>query len=158
MKRHIVIKPIYLLWTVCIMALPLLLGCQKEDKLEEDSLQCPIVAKEGPDNNIVGKWKLVKAKAVFNNPRTKDYSCSNIEYDFQEGGVLIVTGTSEDNLGYAEGQYPFEFKDTKLYEGIKEEYTVKIEKTSIACGIQNNNMVLDDSSLDGNILYFIRVE
>ena len=143
---------------VCITALYTFGACQKEDKLDKDNLQCPVVAKDGPNNDIVGKWKLVKVQPAFSNPRTEDYSCGNVEYEFQEGGILIVTGSAENIRGYDDGQYSFEFKDIKLHEGIKEKYTVKIDDMSIACGIQDNKMVLNDSFLDGDILYFVRIE
>lgn len=159
MKTHTTLKSKYLLWAVYMMMLSLFGACQKADKLDKDGLQCPVVAKEGPDDSVIGKWKFVKVEKVFYNPRTIDYSCSDIEYEFQEGGVLIVTGASEDTRSYKkDGQYSFEFKDTKLYEHAPEKYTLKIENSSISCGIQDNKMVFNDSDFDGDIVHFVRVE
>lgn len=163
MKKLIITKPIYLLWVVCIITLSLLGACQKENKLEKDSLnlKCPVIAKEGPNDSVIGKWKLVKVEIVFaptTEQSTRDYSCDNIVYEFQEGGILIVTGTSENMRAYKNGQYPFEFKDTKLNEYAPEKYTLEIKNRSISCGIQDNKMIFNDSDLDGDIVHFVRVE
>lgn len=163
MKKLIIIKPIFLLWTVCILTLSLFGACQKEDKLEKDGLQCPVVAKEGPDDNIVGKWKLVKIQVTSFSPYPPpasmiDYSCDNIVYEFQEGGILIVTGAPKDIRSYENGEYPFEFTNTPLNEYAPEKYTLKIKNRGISCGIQDNKMVFNDSDLDGDIVHFVRIE
>lgn len=128
--------------------------------MNEDNLQCPVTAKEGADDDIIGKWKLVKAETIklAYGISIEDYSCNNIIYHFQEDDSLVISGISEGMPGHENGEYSFEFNDAKLYEGIEEEYTVKIEDMSIACSIQDNHMVLNNSFLDGDILYFVRIE
>lgn len=59
-------------------------------------MACPVVAVSAPDDDITGKWKLVKGQTVFYEPRTEDYSCSNSVYHFQQDGILTISSDKED--------------------------------------------------------------
>lgn len=159
MKKYSIINPTYLLWMALVVILALLGGCQKEEK-NEDDLQCPVTVKEGADDDVIGKWKLVKATIIklAYGISTEDYSCSDIVYHFSEDGSLIISGVDDGMSVIGNGEYSFEFKDTKLYEHMEYDYTLEIGQLNIACGIHDNAMILDASPVDGNILYFIRVE
>lgn len=157
MKRRIVLNSVQLSWMVMLIVSSFLLACKKEDHMKE-SLKCPVVAKEGSDDDITGKWKLVNAQAVFYNPSMEDYSCDDIVYDFRESGMLLVYGTDNQTIGYGEGQYTFEFSTIKFYEGSEGDYTLKIGNASMVCSIKNNRLILDGSALDAPILYLIRVK
>lgn len=146
------------LFTITVLiALSTLAACKKEDRLDE-SPKCPVSAVNGANDNVIGKWKLIKAKVVFKNQETEDYSCDDIIYDFQDDGVLLISGSSDKAIGYQEGQYMYEFTTERLFEGLEEGYTISINNRKIATGIKNNQLVLNDSPLDGPILYFVRVE
>ena len=135
-----------------------IVSCRK-DEIPEQNLKCPVVAVNGADDNILGKWKLVNANIVFSNPRTEDYSCDEIIYDFRADGILVVSsGASGDSVGHQQGQYTYAFTADRLFEGIEESYTLSINETKIASGIKNNKLVLNDSPLDGPILYFVRIQ
>lgn len=148
----------FLLWMISIAVLALG-GCEKEEK-NEDGLQCPVTMQEGADDNVIGKWKLVKASIIklAHGISTEDYSCNNIIYHFKEDGSLIISGVDEGMHIRGNGVYSFELKDTMLYDHMEYDYTLKIGEIRKACGIHNNAMVLDASPVDGNTLHFFRVE
>lgn len=156
MKKRMIFRPTYLLWIAMVGILYILGACQKEEKMVY-TMKCPVVPKDGPNDDIVGKWKLVGAKQVFNNPQELDHSCDNIVYHFQKEGILTISGNTEGK-GCDEGDYPFEFKALKLYDEIEESYTLTMGSTDIACDIKENKLILNNSFLDGDILYLIRVE
>lgn len=157
MKRQTTLHFNQLLWIPLIMVLPFFSACKKDDHLDE-ALRCPVEAVNGANDNITGKWKLVKAKAVFRDPRTEDYSCNDIVYDFRADGMLVISGTTKNPIGYDEGQYAYEFSIGKLYQEAEEDYTLKIGNTSLACNIEENQLVINESPLDGPILHLVRVE
>lgn len=141
-----------------LIILFMIIACKKDDNMEEN-LRCPIEALDGANDNVVGKWKLAKAKVVFQNPRTEDYSCDEIIYDFRADGILVISGgASSDSIGYPEGQYTYAFTADKLFEWVEESYTLSIDETKIASGINNNQLILNSSPLDGPILYFVRIQ
>lgn len=66
-------------------------------------------------------------------------------------------GSSSDTVGYQEGQYTYAFTADKLFEWVEESHTLSINDRKFASGIKNNQLVSNDSPLDGPILYFVRV-
>jgi hypothetical protein len=136
-----------------------LTACKKDDNNMEESLRCPVAAVDGVDDSVLGKWRLVKARIVFRDPRTEDYSCEGILYDFRADGTLTVSGgSSVDAPGYEEGQYTYTFTAGKLFEHLEEAYTLSINDSKFASGINDNRLVLNASPLDGPILYLVRVQ
>lgn len=140
-----------------LFCLPLFGGCQKGDVALPD-FKCPFESVSGPDDDIVGKWKLVKYKTVFYNPKTIDYSCESIFYHFQSDGTLIISSDVEDMTSPDAGIYSFEFSLSPLHENLEENYTLKIEQMDWACSIDGNSMVLNNTPLDGPALYFVRIQ
>ncbi|HLW50226.1 MAG TPA: hypothetical protein VKZ78_04580 [Sphingobacteriaceae bacterium] len=168
MKNIVVIGEKNLLWVILVMVLPMLGACQKQE-INDDELKCPVTAIEGPDDNILGKWKLVKTRtSAFNPPskiedqrsRIEDYSCNNIIYHFKEDGLLIVSGTYEGVFGFTNGEYSFVFSNTPSSDGMEDKFklTLKIEQRDVPCSINNNNMIIDYAPGDGHTHYFVRVE
>lgn len=122
-------------------------GCQKKDE------KCTINAINGPEDNIIGKWKLVKGEEVFYNPRTVDYSCNNVIYQFKTDGVLIITSDIVDIIGFGTGKYSYEFILTD-----KGSHTLKVDNSQGGCSILGSDLTINYAYLDGPILYLIRVQ
>lgn len=161
MKSRVVVGEKALVWAMLIMVLPMLGACQK-DEINNNELKCPVTAIEGANDNVVGKWKLVKVRIVQldDGISMKDYSCKNIIYDFKQDGSLVVNGAQKDVHSFENGEYSFVFSDTPIWEGMGDEFkfTLKIGSTGAACGINNNIMIVDYAPLDGNTYYFVRFE
>ena len=109
---------------------------------------------------IVGNWQLIKSVVAFSpdSPSKYDYSQYNIIYQFTSGGKLIVSNNNvpdnifEDNFyEYETGEYLYEFVDSK------KEQILKIEKYKWWYQISKDKLIMDQSSLDGPTLYFIRL-
>lgn len=115
-------------------------------------MACPVVAVSGPDDDITGKWKLVKGQTVFYEPRTEDYSCSNIVYHFQQDGIVTISSDKED---YSPDSSAYEFEQISLYT---HDFTLKIGNIEYGCSISEGKMILDNSQLDGPIRYFVRIQ
>lgn len=126
--------------------------CSHCSEAEDPDMACPIVAVIGADDDIVGKWKLVKGQTVFYEPRTEDYSCSDIVYHFQQDGILTISSVKED---YSPDPSAYEFDQISLYA---HEFTLKIGNRKYGCSISEGRMILDGSPLDGPIRYFVRIQ
>ena len=152
-------KSRYSLWIVWISVLAFSGGCEKKE-INENDLQCPVTAKEGSDDDIIDKWKLVKVNIIklAEEIRMEDYSCDDIIYHFREDRSLLISGVEDGMPVRQNGEYPFELIDSVLYENMDYDYTLKIGSQKIACDIEDNAMILDASPLDGNTLYFVRAE
>lgn len=133
----------------------LLVSCQKEET-DGEALKCTVVVKEGSDDNVIGKWKLVIAETTFFKPRKEDYSCREVFYTFREDGKLVITSNHENLIGYDVGEYAFEFD--KIEHEETQYHSLKIGNGNIGCSIENNHMILDNSPLDGPKLLLMRVE
>lgn len=155
MKRTTYLNMIPSFQIVLLIVLPLLISACQKDERKEEIVKCTIVAKEGSNDNVIGKWKLVTGETTFFNPRKEDYSCQDIIYDFREDGTLVISGNNEQLIGYEGGEYTFEFSKIELYEGLN--YSLTIENGSIGCSIEKNHMILDNSPLDGPILHLVRI-
>lgn len=152
-------KSRYLFWIQLIAVLAFAGGCEKKE-INENELQCPVTIQEGSDDDIMGKWKLIKADItrLAEEIRTEDYSCDDIIYYFGEDGSLLISGVEDGMPVQQNGEYSYELIDSILYEHMDYDYTLKIDSQKIACGMEDNAMILDASPLDGNTLYFVRVE
>lgn len=138
-----------------VLFLPLLGGCQEsEDPYGE--LRCQVVAVDGLEDDVVGKWKMVRRETVFFNPETTDHSCDNVIYHFRKDGILEVSS----NIGGVEhtsgnGEYAFELIPSNQHEN---KFVLKIGHLNWSCDIEGNKMVLSRVSTDGPILNFLRIE
>ena len=61
-------------------------------------MACPVVAVSGADDDVVGKWQLVKVHTVFRaeGEGIADHSCDNTVYHFQKDGILTISSDKED--------------------------------------------------------------
>lgn len=145
-------------------------SCQKNDLKEVNDIEeekvihtysCPVVGVTGPNDNLMGQWKLVKSEYIFmaNSPIISDYSCHQITYQFQADGVLIISSNHADvqstETTYELGE-PFEHSDPnyKFYMA-KAHY---LSHWSCAISLHGREMILDGRAVDGPTLHFIRVK
>lgn len=105
-----------------------------EEAIDELDLECSITATKGADNDIVGKWKLVKSETFFTEHIIEDYSCADVIYHFPQDGELAISGT-EDVPDLENGSYTYQFEHSRLYEHLEKEYILSIEGSSSACAI-----------------------
>lgn len=135
-----------------VLILLIVTGCK------EDEQKSTTDAEIDSQNDIVGEWKQVKGKTVFYNPQIIDYTCNNIIYKFKSDGSLNIFSDVDNPIGYNSGDHLYEFSQNNLYGIPDENFTLKIDNRYWACSISGSNMVLDDSPVDGPILYFIRIK
>ncbi|SIS50540.1 hypothetical protein [Belliella pelovolcani] len=143
-------------WGVGLLFLVLIMmaSCQ-EDAAPDDELRCQVEAIDGSEDEVVGKWKLIKAEILFGNPRNEDYSCDNIIYHYRNDGILRITNNTSD-ISHGSGEYPYEFIPASLSEN---GYPILKRANSIwPCHIEKNNMTIYLMALDGPILHFLRTE
>lgn len=104
--------------------------------------------------NVVGKWKLEKAETVFYNPQLYNYSQNNIIYEFKSNGILIISSDIDDYIGDMPGEYTY---DSVSAKNENEPNTLIFNDSSWWYSISEKEMILDNSPLDGPILYFVRI-
>lgn len=138
-----------------IVFLICVLGCGKNNDLG-DSPRCKVETKIGQDDDIVGNWKLIKGQAVFDGPKTTDYSCDNVIYKFQEDGILVVSSDTKTVIGIDAGQYAYQLHH-ELLESSDEEFTLQIDGLTMGIEISTDAMIINHSYLDGPILHFVRI-
>ncbi len=155
MKTLVIFRPKWIYMVGMVLFLPLLGGCQEREN-PDGELRCHVDAVIGPEDDVVGKWKLVWERGAFLNRDTVDYSCNNVIFQFRPDGILEVSGDVEED-GPPVGDYNYELTLSPLYEHMGG-YTLKIANTSWVCYIETKSMTLDIRPLDGPVRYFIRIE
>lgn len=109
MKQKIETKP--WLWSLFLLSL-LLFGfsCNDNDSectVNEEiaNLNCPVSPVCGKKDDIVGKWKLVKAQSKRSvEPAKIDYSCEEIIYEFRTDKKLVISSNVD---GQFEGEHEY---------------------------------------------------
>lgn len=140
-----------------IFILIILSSCKKNEVVNIDmDLKCPTVARVGSDTEAIGKWKLLQGSSVFYDPRTVDYSCNEVVYDFRSNGLVRITSDIQELIGPNPGEHSYEFSRKPLFEG-GNNFTIKINSSAISCKISGGLMTLDDSAFDGPILHLARM-
>src|SRR5690606_11860501 len=123
-------SPNQLIWILCLTLLPLLGACRKEGLNEDDSLRCPVTSKEGPEDSVIGKWKLVKVLSF--DGKFQDYSCDNVFYYFKEEGILTISGVKEGMISRGNGEYAFEVTVVaSALQIVNSNYYCRIQKNEI---------------------------
>ncbi len=132
-------------------------GCTGDEGEPELGRACPVEAVEGPEDEIVGKWKMVWELGSF-LVDSVDHSCDNIIYHFRPDGVLeIDRGLNEDVDFQREENY-------ELIISFDDETETTVTVLTIgdfrrwACTINRTKMELSRAPLDGPIRHFIRIE
>jgi hypothetical protein len=131
------------------------LGCTGDEGEPERGRACPVEAVEGPEDEIVGKWKMVWEIGSF-LVDSVDHSCDNIIYHFRPDGILEVSSDVE-GAGYSVGEYDYELISDPYNMGA----TTGVEISNFlrwACFIEPTNMILDIRPLDGPVKHFSRIE
>ncbi len=149
-----------------------IVGCNKSTKInnEEKNPEEKINEEKKPEEGnpyytlLIGKWKLEKVKEVFvpvPPPPTHDYSQYNIVYEFKTNKVLIVSGEIEKIKRYighnpGEHSYSFIYDDNKL--GLPNlPYGLKIDNFISWYNITSEELIINDSPVDGYIYYLIKI-
>lgn len=135
--------------------------CKKAQPSEEilTTYQCAVNSVAGPQDDVLGKWKLLSYRTVFYNPDTTDYSCDDIIYEFKRDGGLTVISTIDEPHGYAAGDYTFELKENIVPEDGNTYYTLQIgEHSQWPSTIGAREMILSQAYVDGPVLHFARIE
>ncbi len=143
-----------LMFQSVILCLVCLWGCEKNSEAD-DGQRCRVEAKQGSDDDIVGAWKLVQGQTVFYEPKTTDYSCDNVIYEFQENGTLAISSNTSNLTGLEAGNYTYELLNESFLES--GEFTLQIEGSIQGCKISTDAMILNSAPLDGPILNFVRI-
>ena len=105
---------------------------------------------------IIGKWKLMK---VLTMVKPMDYSIYNIVYEFNDEGILTVSGILDDienYQGHGLGEHTYSIT---LYD--KKNYGLKISGHPFTYGIQLVNKKLEligNIALDDFIYYLEKIE
>lgn len=88
-------------------------GCDSDDEecvIEEEltDLKCPVSPVCGKEGDIVGKWKLVKAKTarIIEPAEIIDYSCEDIIYEFRADKKLVMSSSVD---GILEGEHEYKY-------------------------------------------------
>lgn len=111
-------------------------------------------------NQIVGNWKLTKAKfyrldGANASDGIIDYTNDNIIYNFKANGTLIISGGK--NVGYENGEYLYFFGDDFLGANTDPKILlVKINDAKWTYNLTNGIMTLGKSYVDGSDLIFER--
>lgn len=103
-------------WLLPLFLLSLLLfgfSCNDNDSectVNEEiaDLNCPVPPICGKEGDIVGKWKLVKAKTarIIEPAEIIDYSCEDIIYEFRADKKLVMSSSVD---GILEGEHEYWF-------------------------------------------------
>ncbi|MCL6260907.1 hypothetical protein M3O96_17520 [Aquiflexum sp. TKW24L] len=155
MGTLVIFKPKWIYMAGMVLLFPFFGGCQERED-PDGELKCQVDAVTGPEDDVVGKWKMVWERGAFFNRDTIDYSCNNIIYHFRPDGFLEVRSDVEE-AGLPQGDYNYELTMSPLYEHMGG-YTLRISNTSWICYIKKTSMTLDIRPLDGPVTHFIRKE
>lgn len=146
-----------------VLAITVCIGCTDRD--DDPDIRCPVVADKGPDDDITGKWKLLKTEKISTvDPMLIDFSCDDITYHFQENGSLMIYSNKNDYVGHPRGDHRYEFIPSPFNQ---KTHVLAIEGTQYACIILKENMELNLEPLSGplgpmrefrTVLYFIRIQ
>ena len=132
-------------------------SCTGDEVEPEMGRACPVEAVEGPEDELVGKWKMVWMRRGF-SIETVDHSCDNVIYHFRPDGILEVDSDVE-GIGYDVGDYNYELIWDPYNSGATTFRGVKIDDfLRWACFIEITTMILDIRPLDGPEMHFIRIE
>lgn len=116
-------------------------------------------------NHLAGRWKLVQVKqaVINNNGLTEvsniDYTSKKIIYTFQEDKFVVVTGATNEQIGYLNGQHTYTFiteTDPSLPTH-KLNYIV-IDQSKWLYSLGENKLTLNQMHVDGPELTFEKVK
>lgn len=130
---------------------------------------------DSPENPILGEWKLIKIISDDNyNPPILDYSNKNIIYNFTSHEIRYSTGsyesiitgyeliiTGEENAGYPNGKYTYNFREDYPGPGPWAEDELKVLLVAIngakyIYDLTDGVMTLGQSAINGGSDYIFK--
>jgi len=130
-----------------------------KSNLTEEDMQT-----ENLEELIIGKWQLVKVDEVFvpiPPPPSYDYSKYNIMYEFKANGVLTVFGETnniERYIGHEICDHLYSFVDDDGGLGMPNlPFGLQIGTFTSWYKISSEELIINDSPLDGYIYYLIKI-
>lgn len=152
-------------WGVGLLFLVLIMmaSCQ-EDALPQGELNCSVEAVDGPEDSVVGKWKLVKGEVFSSTSQEllmEDYSCNDILYQFNYDGKIVINADLEDYIGHKSGEYIYEIiiqsgVEFDLLKIDNHVFFISHSTSDMTIGVNPiNPLVLYESELKS---YFVRVQ
>lgn len=109
-------------------------------------------------NQVIGKWKLMKAEFNFSSKgkTTIDFSSKSITYNFKPNEKLTISG--KGNSIHNEGEYDYFFGEDYLSTKTDPKVLlVKIKDTKWTYTPKGENMILGRSYIDGPNLIFKKI-
>lgn len=142
----------------------IILSCSNPSKpnIENNNPDCIIgeLDKDITSDKIIGEWHLIRKRTFWVSNYNYDVSNENIIYNFQSNGVLVISGNTNLNGYFENGEYIYEFKKDNLSNSLNSNdpmiWLVKIEGEKWAYKSQNDLMVIGQSYVDGSDLCFER--
>lgn len=167
MKKKIKITLIPVLFIGLLFCLPLFGGCQKGD-VASPELRCPVESVMGPEDDITGKWKLVKVEvfsSISKALEVRDYSCKDIIYQLYTDDRLIISSNIEDYIGHDTGEYVYEIIVTPNNDDDVRSDLMKIDNKSYSMFMSAREMTIELNPIDPlavyesrRTAYFVRIQ
>jgi len=110
--------------------------------------------------SIIGEWKLERVEIMFVG-ESNDYSQYNIVYEFNENGILTVSGETDHielYRGHETGEYPYSIiseVEAKEKVGIVD-YRLKIGTIFSSFNVSSEGLIIDGRALDGATYYLLK--
>jgi hypothetical protein len=108
--------------------------------------------------SIIGKWRLTigRSSGFMFSPVIVDYSQYNIVYEFKEEGILIISAKTGAPTFPDVGEHLYSIVDNEYgFPGLP--YGLKIGNWESWYQISSERMIIDDSPVDGGVMYFVRI-
>jgi len=138
-----IMKPQPFIYCIAILVV-LFTACKKTDNIR--------------DEDIKGKWKLVEVKLSLTPtvPVSYDYSQYNVVYDFKSDAVLMVSKDANmDTAGYVHEHGEHYYTIINDEDGY---YVLKIDDYAYWYSVSSDELILDDSPVDGAKYYFVKLK
>lgn len=133
-----------------------------EPIIEQDYTNCIVGELDviTTSDQILGEWKLTRARVLWPDYINSDFSNENIIYNFKPDGVLVISGAGTEKfpLSFPDGEYTYEFEHIDTWDETVWRLRINPEKwnSNWTHTTQNELMVLSQSSTDGSDLCFKR--
>ncbi|MBB5287375.1 hypothetical protein HNQ92_005538 [Rhabdobacter roseus] len=118
---------------------------------------CQVPSVEGQKNNVIGKWKLMTMDRLMgrDGPVTIDLSCDNVIFHFMNDGTVTIHSDTEKYSDYGDEKLPYEWENPTLPATYGQ---LTINQLTWPAGVEEREMILDNSPLDWGRRILVRIE